>query len=382
MTVAIVPANSGPELKTFIGLPVRLYADFKEYIPPLRMDRESVLDPEKAAFFKHGKAQYWLALRDGEPVGRISAQIDHSQPSGVFDDAGLFGCIDAIDDPEVTASLFNAAETWLCSEGRTRAAGPFLLSINGEPGLLVDGRDEPPLVMVPWHPAYLESHLSANGYAPLHDLHYWRLDDLQQKIATLRQRRRTGNRFDDLVVRKVDMHNLPRDLEIMREIYNDAWKDNWGFVPLEKEDLNAISTDLKPFVKPEFGFIVEKAGKPVATAMIVPNLFEITTDIGANPGLLGYLKLGLRTLFHQFHTGHAIILGVSTDYRHSIGGAMVAITLVDEMIERFSDYRHQGGWFEAGWVLEDNIPLIKILESYGFEKKRTLRLFDKNLGAG
>ncbi len=379
MTIAMVPANAGMELETFIGLPVRLYAAYSDFVPPLKMDRESVLHPDKAAFFKHGKAQYWLAYRDGNPVGRISAQIDFSQPPGVFDDAGLFGCIDAIDDPAVTRALFETAEAWLRAEGCSRVMGPFLLSINGEPGLLVDGRDEPPLVMVPWHPVYLERHLLAHGFAPAHDLHYWRLDDLTTKLAALHKRQRTGNRFSDLVVRKVDMKNLPRDLEIMRTIYNDAWKNNWGFVPLEKVDLDAISTDLKPFVKPEFGFIVEKAGEPIATAMIVPNLFEITHDVGANPSLLGFMKLGLRTLFHEFHTGHAIILGVNSEFRHSVGGAMIAMTLVNEIVERFADPKHASGWFEAGWVLEDNLPLQKILETYGFEKKRTLRLFEKSL---
>jgi ribosomal protein S18 acetylase RimI-like enzyme len=379
MTISIAPANEGKALDEFIALPSRLYAKFPEYVPPLKMDREGVLRPDKAAFFKHGIARYWLAYRDGKAIGRISAQIDHSQPPGVFDDAGLFGCLDAIDDQVVIRKLLETAEAWLREQGRSRVAGPFLLSINGEPGLLVEGRSEPPLIMVPWHPAYLEKHLVANGYTPAHDLHYWRLDDLPQKLAGIRDRRRLGNRLNDLTVRKIDMKNLPRDLEIMRTIYNDAWKNNWGFVPLEKVDLDAISTDLKPFVKPEFGFIVEKAGQPIAVAMMVPNLYEITSDIGPNPSILGFIKLGLRMLFHQFRTGHAILLGVNSEFRHSIGGAMVAFALVDEMIERFANYRHQSGWFEGGWVLEDNIPLQKILESYGFEKKRTLRLFNKEL---
>jgi hypothetical protein len=381
MAITISSANRGKALEEFIGLPVRLYSAFPEYTPPLTMDRESVLHPDKASFFKHGIAQYWIAYRDGKPVGRISAQIDHAQPAGVFDDAGLFGCIDAVDDPEVTGGLVEAAESWLRQQGRRRAIGPFLLSINGEPGLLVEGRNEPPLTMVPWHPAYLEHHLVANGYAPVRDLHYWRCGDLPQKIAAFRNRTRLGNRIKDLVVRKLDMKNLAPDVEIMRQVYNDAWKDNWGFVPLEEADIKSISTDLKPFVKPDFGFIAELGGRPIAVAMFIPNLFEITYDIGADPSLLGWVKLGARMVFHKFRTGHVILLGVISEYRHSVGGAMVAMSLVDEMFERLSNYKHHSGWLEAGWVLNDNVPLHRILEQYGFEKTRTLRLFDKQFYA-
>lgn len=379
MTITISSANEGKALEEFIDLPGRLYSAFPEYVPPLKMDRESVLHPDKAAFFKHGIAQYWIAYRNGEPVGRISAQIDHAQPEGAFDNAGLFGCIDAVDDPEVTGRLLETAEAWLGKQGRHKAAGPFLLSINSEPGLLVEGRNEPPLIMVPWHPAYLEGHLLSCGYKPIHDLHYWRIEGNPQRIAAFRKRTRPGKRFTDLVVRKLDMKNLAREIEIMQQIYNDAWKDNWGFVPLEKSDLEAISTDFKPFAKPEYGFFVENAGKPIATAMAVPNLFEITRDIGAKPSLLGWMKLGLRILFHQFRTGHIILLGVTSEYRHSVGGAVIAMTLVDEVIERVLNFKDQSGWLEAGWVLEDNVPLQRILMQYGFEKKRTLRLFEKSL---
>ena len=381
MTISIVSANEGQALEDFIGLPPRLYARFPEYIAPLKMDREGALRPDKAAFFKHGEAQYWLAYRDGEAVGRISAQLDHAQPPGAFDDAGLFGCVDAIDDAEVIAALFETAEAWLRDKGRTKAMGPFLLSINGEPGLLVKGRDEPPLILAPWHPAYLETHLLANGYVATQDLDYWRLEDLPRRAAALLEKPRAGARIKDLVVRPMDMKNLARDVEYLRQIYNDAWKDNWGFVPLEKSDMEALTNDFKPFVKPDYGFFVEKDGDTIAMAMLFPNLFEITRDIGANPSLLGWIKLGWRTMFHTFQTGHVVLLGVRSDYRHSVGGAVIAMTLVDAVVERLAKYATETGWLEAGWVLANNAPLKKILEQYGFEVKRTTRLYDKQLTA-
>jgi hypothetical protein len=186
----------------------------------------------------------------------------------------------------------------------------------------------------------------------------------------------------DLVTRRLDMKHLERDVEIIRTLYNDAWQDNWGFVPLEPADVAAISKDMRPFVKADYGAIVERAGRPVGAALVFPNLYEVAAGLGTDPSLLGWAKLGYRTLFHRFRTGFVILLGVASDIRGSVGGAVVAMALVNEMVERFSAYEDQSGWLEAGWVLDNNVALQKILLQYGFEKKRTLRLFEKALPAG
>ncbi|MBZ0217969.1 MAG: hypothetical protein K8F25_15530 [Fimbriimonadaceae bacterium] len=337
------------------------------------------MDSKKAPFFKHGEAHFWIAWRDGEAVGRISAQIDYAQPAEAFGNAGLFGCLDAIDDIEVTRALLEAAESWLHDKGHDRALGPFLLTINEEPGLLVDGHDEPPLTMVPWHPPYLEQHLVTLGYLGCRDMHYWRISDFSNSGEAFKTRKRLPPLPADVTIRRLDMKNFARDVEIMRKVYNDAWKDNWGFVPLQPEDMEGISTDLKPFVRSEAGMIVEDAGKPIAVAMIIPNLFEITSDIGADPSLIGWAKLGSRTYFHKFHTGRIILFGMRSELRHSVRGAVIALAMVDDVITRVHDYKHHNGWLEAGWVLDNNEPLQKILTQLGFQKTRTLRLYEKTL---
>jgi hypothetical protein len=377
MPLVIDAVDTKADLKQFIGLPARLYEDFASYVAPLTLDRNGLLDPDRSPFFTHGTARYWIARRDGEAVGRISAQIDRSQPTAAFGDAGMFGCLDAVNDVAVVRALIETAESWLREQGKHRALGPCLLSMNEEPGLLVAGCDEPPQIMAPWHPPYLAPLLESCGYAACRDLHYWRLDNLRQKLGTLSRRRRLLDPRGGHTVRSLDMRNLAGDLEIIRHVYNDAWQDNWGFVPLAKEDLESISRDMKPFVKPEFGMIVEQAGSPIGAAMILPNLFEITADLGADPTPIGWLKLGYRTLFHKFRTGRVIILGVASKLRYSVGGAMIAMTMIDEIIRRFSDY--DADWIEAGWVLDDNRPLQKILQQFGFRTTRTLRLYDKEL---
>ena len=310
--------------------------------------------------------------------GRTPAQIDHSQPESAFGNAGLFGCLDTIDDVDVVRALSLTAEDWLRQQGKTRAVGPCLLSMNEEAGLLVAGQDQPPLIMVPWHPAYLAPLIEACGYAGCRDLHYWRLDGLERQMQRLQQRRRLSTSHQDLTIRTLRMNALAEDVEIIRTIYNDAWKDNWGFVPLTEEDLKGISSDMRPFVKPEAGMIAERAGVPVGTAMILPNLFEVTADLGANPSLLGWCKLGWRMLFHRFRTGRVILLGVKSELRYSVGGAVLVSNMIDEIIRRYSNYK--ADWIEAGWVLDNNRPLQKVLEHFQFQISRTIRLYDKQLG--
>ena len=379
MALTIRPANSRADIDAFIRLPNTLYKDQPGFVTPLMMERRSLLDPEKGAFFKHGHAQYWLAERDGQLVGRISAQIDHVQPAGTFEDAGLFGNLDAIDDQEVTGALLAEAEAWLRKEGRTRAAGPFQLSMNGEPGLLVKGHTEPPMITVAWHPTYLEPHLTARGYAPVRDLDYWRLSNIEERIEALKKRRRPTAPPKGFTIRALDKKYLGREVEILRGMFNDGWTENWGFVPLQPEDLAGIVVEMKPFVRSEYGIIMNEGDDIAAVAMIIPNLYEITADLGADPSPVGWVKLGWRTLTHTFRTGYVILLGISKRYRHTIGGAVVAMTMVDEIIDRMLDYEDKSGWLEAGWVLDNNEPLRKILVRQGFEVSRTLRLFARDI---
>jgi len=379
MPIIVEPVVSKSALKEFIRLPSRLYRGLPGFVPPLTMERRGFLDPAKGPFFRHGKAQYWLARRNGATVGRISAQLDDAQPPGTFGDAGLFGCLDSIDDATVVRALMDTAEGWLRAQGRKRAFGPCLLSMNEEPGLLVAGHHEPPLIMVPWHPPYLARHLEDYGYAACRDLHYWRLSNLSERLQVLHQRKRLSSLPAELTMRSLNMRDLAGDIEIMRRVYNDAWKDNWGFVPLAEDDLRGLSSDMKPFVRPEFGMIVQKAGKPVGVAMVLPNLFEITSDLGADPTLVGWSKLGYRTFFHRFRTGRVILLGVLSEFRHSVGGAVLAVAMVNEMIARFAAYGPEADWVEAGWVLDNNLPLQRLLRQFDFSITRTLRLYDKEL---
>ena len=381
-TVNIEPVDSRTSLKEFIGLPARLYKNLPNYTAPLNMESRALLDPRKAPFFKHGEAQYWIARVDREAVGRISAQIDDAQPAGTFDDAGVFGCLDAIDDAAVVRALIDTAQNWLREKGKARAMGPCTLSMNGEPGLLVEGHAETRLSLVPWHPHYLAAHLEACGYSKCRDLHYWRIRNTEDFRSSASQRKKIPENWVNFTFRSLDWKNLDRDIDIFREVYNDAWQDNWGFVPLMPEDLHAVGHDLKPFMKPEYGVIAEMDGRAVGVALVLPNLFEITGDLGANPSLIGWVKLAYRTFFHRFRSGRIILLGVLSECRRSIGGPVIAASMVEELTKRLMSIKYHADWIEAGWVLDNNTALIGILRRYGFERTRTLRLYDKSLANG
>lgn len=380
MTLQIIPVEGKAALRRFIGLPPLLYSGMPGFVAPLRMDRASILDPAKGAFFRTGRAQYWLARRDGKDVGRISAQITPTLPLHVPGGSGHFGALDARDDPEAIAALLKTAESWLVAQGCTRAFGPCMLSMNEEPGLLVAGHEDPPMIMAPWHPAYLERHLVAAGYRPIKDLHNWRMDKSQATLAPISERARRNADRMQITIRGLDLRNLSQDLALMCELFNDAWSDNWGFSPLALEDLAAVEKELKPFVKPEMGIIIAMRGRPVAVLMIVPNLFELTGDLGADPSILGWVRLGLRSLRPRFRSGRVILMGVRKELRGSVGGAAIAMSLIDETIRRFQGQ----DWdrVEAGWVLDDNHNLNSILEASGFRRCKTFRLFDKALVSG
>jgi hypothetical protein len=380
MTVEISKATTPAEIDEFIGLPNKLYQGLPGFVPQLMMERRSILDPRKGSFFKRGLVQYWLAKRDGRTVGRISAQIDPLLPEGgALHGAGFFGCLDTIDDEEVTGALLQTTEAWLVEQGKMRTTGPMLLAMSGEPGLLVEGQEEPPLITAAWHPTYLARHLEKHGYKGIKDLHYWRFTNTAEKVGALKKRKRLRSLPEGITVRQVNMKDFADEAEILRQMFNDGWVDNWGYVPFQPEEMASIATEMKPLIKPNYGIIMQDGDEIAAVAMIIPNLFEITSDLGPELGPLGWIRFLWRMKTHKFRTGYVIMLGISRRYHKSIGGAVIAMTLVDEFIDRMLPYSDKGDWLEGGWVLDDNTPLRKILERYGLEIKRVMRLYGKEL---
>ena len=376
MALSIRLATSPADIQTFLTLPRVLYAGMNGYVAPLDIDRATVLHPKKSPFFSHGEAGYFLAFRDGRPVGRISAQIDHLATGGWHEGFGQFGCLDTADDQEAVSALVAAAEAWLGERGKSAARGPFLLGINGETGLTLEGHTAPPMVLIPWHPPYLPALLESAGYRIARRIHSYDADLASWDYEKLIVSRGLDRARWGLTIRKLDLRNLARDAEIARNLFDDAWSQNYAFVPLAKAEIDLLSKEYRPFLVPENGLFVEKDGEPVAFTLALPNLFEITGDLGGSPSLAGWGKLAYRAFTHRYSHVRLALFGVSSRYRDTAMSGMIAARALGEHARIGKAYGFKR--LEAGWVLEDNEPVNRLLSTFGFERTRTHAIYERH----
>ena len=378
MALTISPASSPADLDTFLKLPRRLYDGLPGYVPPLDIDRVTVLHPAKSPFFKHGEAAYFLARRDGRPVGRVSAQIDRLATGPWHEGVGQFGCLDAADDADAVAGLLAAAEGWLAERGKRAARGPFLLGINGETGLTLAGQLQPPMTLIPWHPTWLAPLVERAGYAIARRVHSY-----DRELASFDHGAVVSGRGLDrvrrgLTTRLLDLRHLARDADIARRLFDDAWANNYAFVPLAKAEIDLLASEYRPFLKPANAVFVEKDGEAVAFTLALPNLYEITGDIGASPGLAGWGKLAYRAFTHRFRHVRLALFGVAGRYRDTLMGGAIAALALAEHLRVGKD--HGFTRLEAGWVLEDNEPVNRLLETPRFTRMRTHAIYERRFG--
>lgn len=379
-SISIVNVQSHSQLDDFIDFPSKIYSGMRGFESPLRMDRNMLLDPDQSEFWKRARVCYWLAIRDGGIVGRISAQVDDRLPVGMVPGSGMFGCLDAVDDPEVTAGLIDRAEQWLREQGCTSMFGPCTLDMNDEPGLLVEGFAEGAMTLFPWHPPYLGQHLEKLGLVKLRDLHSWRLDLSENALSPLADGRfRIAQRIPGLTVRDADRRHIRRDIQVLCDVYNDGWQDHWGFIPLAVTDLAGLDQLIKWLVPREGFKIVEIDGRPVGVMLLVPNLFELTRGISRRPSPIEWVRLIWRALTHRFESGRIIVAGIARDLQSTVMGSAVAALLVDQLIAGQATLN--GKWVEAGWVLENNSALVTILQRFGFRRNKTFRIYNKTIKA-
>lgn len=375
--VTIDRVRTRAELTDFITLPRRLYDGLAGFVAPLDHERRQLLDPRKSAFFSHGTACYWIARRGGTAVGRVSAQIDLASDAPNAGDIGLFGCLDSIDDGDVVAVLLRCAENWLRERGRRVVRGPFLLSINGEPGLLVDGQLEPPVTLLGWHPTYLGRHLHDAGYGMATRLFCYRLktedfalDGQLEELARARARA-------EITVRPLRIDSLESEMELGRRIFNDGWRQNWAFTPATESDVADMVRQFRPFLFPDSGFFIDIQGEPAAFVLSIPNIFEITADLGPRPGPLGWIRFISRIWRQQYRGFRLVLIGITSKYQHSVVGGLISTVAFEEVRQRMR--ARQVDEVIAGWIVEQNLAAKRAIESLGFRYARTYNLYEKTL---
>ena len=311
------------------------------------------------------------------PGRAVSAQIDHLATAPMHEGIGFFGCLDAEDDAETVAALLRTAEAWLLARGKRIARGPFLLSINGESGLLLEGQGEPAMVMMPWHPAYLAAHLSRAGLRLVKALNSYSFDSRGAELSARLERLGIERRRLAFTIRDMPLDRLAEDAEAGRRLFNEAWAANWGFVPVSQAEMASMVKAFRPLLRREWGVFVESRGELVGFALFLPNVFEITGDLGGAPSALGWLKLGWRVMRAKFHGGRGVLFGVAKPMVGTVAGAGVALVLVDELRRRAEKTGVQD--LECGWILDDNHAMTSVVQWLGAKRTRRFGVFERTI---
>jgi GNAT superfamily N-acetyltransferase len=379
MSLAIVPVRSRREFKQFIALPWRIYSPSKHphWVPPLRLMVQDALDTKKNPFYQRASRELWLALRDGQPVGRIAAIENPMHNEFHHDRVGFFGFFESIDDQEVASALFETAGKWLRDRGLDAMRGPMSPSTNQECGLLVGGYDEHPMFLTTWNPPYYEALVIGSGLGPVKDLlgYMVALDDPAFRLsARLETQANRALERSKVVFRSLDLGNFDSEVSTWFDIYNSAWEENWGFVPMSREEFVHMAKELKPLLDPRFALVAEVEGKPAGMLLVLLDYNEIFKRIPTGKLLpTGLFKL----LFgkKKIRSGRVILLGVKKEHRTR----SIFQLFLREIIRRGHETGVVNG--EASWVLEDNLLMNRPLQAMGAQPYRRWRIYERPLTA-
>ena len=373
--VEIKPVTDKKALKTFLRVPWSIYKDDPNWIPPLLFERKDALS-SKQPFFRHATWQAWTAFKDGVPVGRISAQIDQLHQERYNNKTGFFGLIEAPEDPAVFSALFDTAEGWLREKGMQRVIGPINLGINQEVGILVDGFDTPPRVMTTHSARYYGASIENCGYAPAQDMLAYELSIQTYKNPASKDEVINRNK-DRVKVRELNRKNKDADFEIMRNIFNDAWQDNWNFVPFTREEFAAIGKELLMVVPHDFLQIAEIDGEPAGFIAMLPDINLAIADLNGRLLPFGWAKVLWRLKVRFPKACRIALMGVRKKYQKTIFGPTMAYMLVESVMT--PGLSRGGETVEMSWILESNKPTRNIIEKFGGKITKRYRVYEKSL---
>lgn len=372
MSLIIRPVSGKEDWKRFIRLPWKLYKHDKNWVPPLLTEQKKMFDSGRFPFFEHSSAAFFLAEKEGETVGRIAAIRNNNHLAVYHDHTGFFGFFECIDDQHTANLLFKEAESWLKAEGLKGIRGPENYSQNEEAGLLVDGFDAPPVIMMTYNPEYYASLMENYGFEKKRDLYAYALDGVTQipeRLVTAADMMQKRYKF---TVRTINMKKLDEEVEKIQKIYNAAWSENWGAVPLTPKEIEKLKEDLLQIAKPKLLFIAEMDGEPVGVSITIPDINEALIKMDGTlfpTGVFKYLwnerKIkGLRVL----------IMGVLKEYRN------MGIDLNFYYLTFKNGLKLGYNKAEMSWILENNLPMRNALEKIPRTRiYKTYRIYEKSI---
>ncbi|HTF57229.1 MAG TPA: GNAT family N-acetyltransferase [Planctomycetota bacterium] len=373
MTLDISPVRGSRDLETFIRLPESLYRDDPTFVPMLRSSERRMLDARRNPFYLHAEAEHYIARREGRPVGRVSAirNLRHEEihPD---DKVGFFGYFDVGDDPETARALLGAAESWVRARGLAKIRGPVNPSTNDPCGTLIAGFKWPPFILMTGNPPYTPNLIEGAGYAKSKDLLAYfilRTEAIHEKIRRIAAEVRSRGR---VTIRPFDLSQFERELNLVMEIYNDAWSRNWGFVPMTPEEVRFSADDLRAIVLPELSFFAFLDGKAVGFAFALPDINHSLKRAKGRLWPFGWIWF-LKPFLRKIPTFRILALGVRKEQQQLGIGTL--------FYERYMDVAKERGYTgaELSWILEDNELMNRPLRTMGARTYKTYRLYEKTL---
>jgi GNAT superfamily N-acetyltransferase len=373
--VAISAVSGARDLKRIIDLPFRLHANHPQWVPPLKLERRVFLNRRLNAFFSHGEAEYFLALRDGRVVGRASAQVNHAFNDYQQKKWGWFGFFETEDDQQVADALLDAAAAWLRSRGMERMVGPADFSMNDESGILVEGFELRPMVRQPWHPPYYQQLVERAGMSKAMDLLMWNLEvtGRDKVLPVIWELAAKAESEHGIRVRPMRRRQLRKDMDSFAEVYNSAWSENWDFVPYSKKDLDALAQEMQLVFDKHWAMIAERldTGEVVGMAMTFPDINQVLARMHGKLLPLGWWHfLNKGRLTDRVRVG---FLGVKPEYQHT----GVAARLYELHFDAAEQRPQDGG--EMGWILETNTAMNRGMEAMGGRVVKRYRVYERVL---
>ncbi|MEO7602916.1 MAG: N-acetyltransferase [Sphingomicrobium sp.] len=373
----IRPVASKADRKAFVDFAWRVYRDDPAWVPPLKSEVMGLITPGENPWFEHARAQLWLAERDGAVVGRISAQVDDLVQVHWEKGLGHWGLFEALDE-ETARALIATAESWLGEQGMANSMGPISLSIWDEPGLEIEGFEEPPTAMMGHHRPEYRGWIEAAGYAKAKDLVTYGLDITHWEDPLLTRLIAMGERNSRIRVRTVDKSRFTEEAAIILNLLNDAWSDNWGFVPLTPVEIAYAAKKLKPIIFEELVRIAEYDGEPIAFMITIPDVNELTGDLDGRLFPFNWMKLLWRLRRPRTRRLRVPLMGVAKAYQQSRLASQLAFMMI-EYTRRDATSKYGATHGEFGWILEDNKGMQSIAQLPGAKINHRFRIYEKAL---
>ncbi|OGC77374.1 MAG: hypothetical protein A2145_03230 [candidate division Zixibacteria bacterium RBG_16_40_9] len=370
----IFPVRSSKELKEFILLPWKVYEYDPDWVPPLVYERKKFFNKNKNPFFKHSEVEYFLARENSEVIGRIAAIVNFRHNQFHLDKVGFFGHFEVIRDYEAAFGLLNAAKDWLKYRGMEVMRGPANFSTNDDVGLLIEGLNQPPVIMMPYNPGYYIEFVESFGLRKVKDLYSYFFDPqigFPENMLILSEKfKKKGN----IVIRNLNLKKLDEELEIIKEIYNAAWSNNWGFVPLTEEEIDFLAQYLKSFVDPNLVFLAFVNGKPAGFSLSLWDINQVLIKTSGKLFPFGFLKIIWNLKVRRaMDRARVIILGVTPEFQKK------GIELIFFTESFLAGVKRGCKVGDFGWILEDNLLIRKPLEKMGAKVYKVYRMYEMEI---